>query len=244
MNYKLTLAYDGTAYHGWQRQKNGITVQEVLENALSEIFSEEIVVTGCSRTDAGVHAKIYVCNFKGETTIPTDKIPTVVNTHLPEDIRAYTCEEASNEFNARFHTVRKAYEYKILNREIADPLLKNYMWHYPISLDFEEMCKAAEIIQGKHDFAPFCAAGSSAKTTVRNLMHLSVKKDGDVLTVRAEADGFLYNMVRIIVGTLVYVGNGKLKSEEVAELMKKNDRRLMGITAPPQGLALVEVMYE
>ena len=244
MTYKLTIAYDGTNYHGWQRQKNGITVQEVLENVLCDVFGKEITVTGCSRTDAGVHAKIYVCSFIGESTIPPDKMPFVLNTMLPPDIRAYECETVHDGFNARFETVTKAYEYKIVNRSFQDPLLRNFAWHYPVSLDVKKMKKAAEIIKGKHDFASFCAAGSSVKTTVRNLTELSVRKDGDIITVRAAADGFLYNMVRIIVGTLVYVGNGKLNEDDIKELIEKKDRRLMGITAPPQGLALVEVNYE
>lgn len=244
MTYKLTISYDGTLYHGWQRQKNGITVQEVLENTLSQIFGKETAVTGCSRTDAGVHAKIYVCSFDGETTIPTGKIPFVLNTMLPQDIRAYECEEAREGFNARFETVTKAYEYKIVNRSFADPLLRNFAWHYPILLDVDKMKHAAGTIQGRHDFASFCAAGSSVKTTVRNLTELSVEKNGDIITIRAAADGFLYNMVRIIVGTLVYVGNGKLSEKDIEELIEKKDRRLMGITAPPQGLSLVEVNYE
>ncbi len=244
MNYKMTMAYDGTNYHGWQRQKNGITVQEVLEDVLSEMFGVETVVTGCSRTDAGVHARIYVCSFCGETTIPADKIPFVLNTKLPDDIRVYKCEEVSDDFNARFHTVTKAYEYKIVNRAFQNPLLRNFAWHYPIELDVEKMQKAAEIIKGKHDFASFCAAGSVVKSTVRNITELTVRKDGDIITVRAAADGFLYNMVRIIVGTLVYVGNGKLSENDIKDLIEKKDRREMGITAPPQGLSLVEVNYE
>ena len=244
MTYKMTLAYDGTQYHGWQRQKNGITIQEVIENSLGEILGKETTVTGCSRTDAGVHAKTYVCNFSGETTIPADKIPFVLNTMLPPDIRVYSCEIVHDNFNARFETITKAYEYKILNRSFADPLLRNYAWHYPVKLDVEKMKKAAKIIQGKHDFASFCAAGSSAKTTVRNLTELTLSQSGDIITIRAAADGFLYNMVRIIVGTLVYVGNGKLSENDIKELIEKKDRRLMGITAPPQGLSLVEVNYE
>jgi len=156
----------------------------------------------------------------------------------------YTCEEVKSDFNARFETVSKAYEYMIINKNFSNPLLRNFVWHYPIKLNIENMKKAAAIIQGKHDFASFCAAGSSAKTTVRNLMKLSVEEKDDIITIRAEADGFLYNMVRIIVGTLVYVGNGKLSFEDIRELIEKKDRRLMGITAPPQGLSLVEVNYE
>ncbi len=244
MMYKMTLSYDGTNYHGWQRQHNGITIQEVLENCLSNTFNCPITVTGCSRTDAGVHAKIYVCNFSGKTTIPADKIPFVLNTILPSDIRVYTCETVDNEFNARFKTISKSYEYKIVNRCFSDPLLRHFSWHYPIKLDIEKMKEAASIIQGKRDFAAFCAAGGSAKTTVRNLTELTVTEENDIITIRASADGFLYNMVRIIVGTLVYVGNGKLSVDDISQLLKKRDRRLMGVTAPPQGLSLVEVNYE
>lgn len=244
MTYKLTMAYDGTLYHGWQRQKNGITVQEVLEKAVSDMFGKETAITGCSRTDAGVHAKIYVCSFQGETSIPCEKIPFVLNTVLPPDIRAYKCEAMDENFNARFNTVTKAYEYKILNAPVADPLLRNFAWHYPVKLDVEKMKKAAQIIVGKHDFASFCAAGSKVKSTVRTVTELSVSVDGNLITVRAAADGFLYNMVRIIVGTLVYVGNGKLLVNEIEDLLHKKDRRLMGITAPPQGLSLVEVNYD
>lgn len=244
MTYKLTMAYDGTNYHGWQRQKNGITVQEIMEDIISDMFGKETVVTGCSRTDAGVHAKIYVCSFSGETSIPCDKIPFVLNTKLPPDIRAYRCEEQDDDFNARFKTVTKAYEYKILNAPVADPLLRNFTWHYPVKLDMEKMKIAAQKISGKHDFTSFCAAGSSVKSTVRTVTELSLKKEGNIITIRAAADGFLYNMVRIIVGTLVYVGNGKLSVDEIEELLHKKDRRLMGITAPPQGLSLVEVNYE
>lgn len=244
MTYKLTIAYDGTAYHGWQRQKNGITVQEVLEGIVSQIMGKETSVTGCSRTDAGVHAKIYVCSFDGESTIPYGKIPFVLNTMLPPDIRAYKCEAAPDGFNARFDTVTKAYEYKILNAPFADPLLRNFVWHYPVPLDVKKMQAAAEKIKGRHNFASFCAAGSCVRSTVRNLSELTVTKDKNVICIRAAADGFLYNMVRIIVGTLVYVGNGKLLQEDIEELIEKKDRRLLGITAPPQGLSLVEVNYE
>lgn len=244
MNYKLTLSYDGTDYHGWQRQHNAVTVQEILEDSLFRIFGSKITVTGCSRTDAGVHAKTYVCNFHGKTTIPVEKLHIVLNTMLPEDIRAYKCEEADEGFNARFDTVKKAYEYKILNSEVCDPLLRRFVWHYPIKLDFEKMLRASQIICGRHDFKSFCAAGSSAKTTVRNVMKLELDKNDNLIKMRIEADGFLYNMVRIIAGTLVYVGNGKLSTENVKEFLEKGDRRLMGITAPPQGLSLVEVSYE
>lgn len=243
MNLKLTLKYDGTQYHGWQRQPNGITVQEILEDALEKVMKKRIVVTGCSRTDAGVHAAMHVSNFKCETSIPVHKIPLVLNQFLPSDIRAVDCEVMDDDFNARYHTIEKTYRYRILNCEHNDPFLSRFVWHYPIKLDVEAMKKAAEHMVGEKDFTAFMASGSSAKTTVRNLKRVEVEKEGDLITITATANGFLYNMVRIIVGTLVYVGNGKLTSDEVARILAERDRTLGGVTAPPEGLRLEEVVY-
>jgi tRNA pseudouridine38-40 synthase len=243
MKLKLTIKYDGTNYHGWQRQQNGITVQEVLEGALSKIAKKSVSVTGCSRTDAGVHALMHVSSFELDTTIPTDKIPLVINMYLPSDIRAVKCEKVDDDFNARYNTVEKTYRYRILNAEHNDPFLTRYVWHYPIKLNLDEMKRAAEYMVGKKDFTAFMASGSKVKTTVRNLKRVDVEKQGDLITITATADGFLYNMVRIIVGTLVYVGNGKLRAEEVKTIIDEKDRRLGGITAPPEGLRLEEVVY-
>ncbi|MGN1098162.1 MAG: tRNA pseudouridine(38-40) synthase TruA [Clostridia bacterium] len=242
--YKLTIMYDGTAYHGWQRQQNGITVQEIMEDTVSRIMSKETAIVGCSRTDAGVHARMYVCSFFADTTIPADKLPFVLNTMLPPDIRAVGCELACEDFNARFDAVKKTYKYQIWNTSFGDPFLRNYAWHYPVKLDFEAMEKACGIIRGEKDFRCFMAAGSVVKNTVRNLSELRAEKDGELITVTASANGFLYNMVRIIVGTLVYIGNGKLKLDELEGLIREGDRRKMGITAPPQGLRLYEVLYD
>ncbi|MBR5535352.1 MAG: tRNA pseudouridine(38-40) synthase TruA [Clostridia bacterium] len=243
MNLKLTLKYDGTEYHGWQRQPNGITIQEILEDALEKVMKKKITVTGCSRTDAGVHALMHVSNFKCETSIPVHKIPLVLNQQLPEDIRAVDCTLEEDGFNARYHTKEKTYRYRILNCEHNDPFLSRFVWHYPIKLDVDAMKKAAESMVGEKDFTAFMASGSSAKTTVRNLKRVEVEKDGNLITITATANGFLYNMVRIIVGTLVYVGNGKLTVDEVARILEEKDRTLGGVTAPPQGLRLEEVVY-
>ncbi len=243
MNLKLTIKYDGTNYHGWQVQPNGITVQEVLEKTLSAMADEKVSVTGCSRTDAGVHAKMHVSNFKMNTTIPVNKLPLVLNQKLPSDIRAVDCVEVDDTFNARFNTKEKTYRYRILNTAHNDPFLSRYVWHYPISLDLEKMQEAASYMVGEKDFVAFMASGSSAKTTVRNLKKVEVVKEGDLFTITATANGFLYNMVRIIVGTLVYVGNGKLTPKEVKHILESGDRRLGGVTAPPQGLILEEVVY-
>lgn len=243
MNLKLTIKYDGTEYHGWQRQPNGITVQQVLEETLEKVLKTKVVVTGCSRTDAGVHAKMHVSSFRAETSIPVNKLPLVLNQFLPPDIRAAACEIVPDDFNARYHTKEKTYRYRILNCEHNDPFLSRFVWHYPIELDVEKMKKAAEYMVGEKDFTAFMASGSSAKTTIRNLKRVEVEKEGDVITISATANGFLYNMVRIIVGTLVYVGNGKLTQEEVKTILEEKDRRLGGVTAPPQGLMLEEVVY-
>lgn len=243
MNLKLTLKYDGTEYHGWQRQPNGITVQEILEDTLEKVMKKKIVVTGCSRTDAGVHAAMHVSNFKCDTSIPVHKVPLVLNQFLPKDIRAVCCEEVGEDFNARYHTVEKTYRYRILNSEHNDPFMSRFVWHYPILLDVEKMKLAASYMVGEKDFTAFMASGSSAKTTVRNLKRVEVEKEGDLITVTTTANGFLYNMVRIIVGTLVYVGNGKLSAGEVKKILEEKDRRLGGVTAPPEGLRLEEVVY-
>lgn len=244
MNYKLTISYDGTNYHGWQFQENGITVQEVMENAVSRLLDKKTAVIGCSRTDAGVHAKRYVCNFHGKSAVPADKIPIVMNMYLPPDIRVYNCEEADESFNSRFNALSKTYEYKILNSSVSEPLNRLYTWHFPQRMDVLKMQEASELIKGEKDFSSFCAAGSKVKSKVRNLSGLSVLRESDIITVRATANGFLYNMVRIITGTLVYVGIGKIKVEELPSLIENRDRRLLGITAPPCGLMLTEVMYE
>lgn len=243
MNLKLTIKYDGTEYHGWQRQPNALTVQEVLEDVLKKVMKEDIVVTGCSRTDAGVHAKMHVSNFQSNTTIPVGKIPLVLNQFLPRDIRAADCTVEEDNFNARYCTVEKTYRYRILNAEHNDPFLSRFVWHYPIKLDIDKMKTAAGYMVGEKDFTAFMASGSSAKTTVRNLKRVEVEKEGDLITITATANGFLYNMVRIIVGTLVYVGNGKLTADEVKTILEEKDRRLGGVTAPPQGLILEEVVY-
>lgn len=243
MNLKLTIKYDGTNYHGWQVQPNGITVQEVIESALSEIAKKKITVTGCSRTDAGVHAAMHVSSFKFDSSIPVHKLALILNQKLPKDIRAVECTEVDDSFNARFDTKEKTYRYRILNAPHNDPFLSRYVWHYPIELNVLKMQKAAACMVGKRDFTAFMASGSNIKTTVRNLKRVDVQKEGDLITITATADGFLYNMVRIIAGTLVYVGNGKLDADEVGRIIEEKDRRLGGVTAPPEGLMLEEVVY-
>jgi len=245
-NIAMRITFDGSRYHGWQYQKNGISVQQTMEEALSALTGEEIKVTGCSRTDAGVHALDYVLNFKTDTTIPAEKLPYAVNYSLNNDITVLEAWEEADDFNARFSAQGKRYEYKIWNGKMRNPFYVGYSWYFPYKLDRENMKKAAEFFVGKHDFSAFMAAGGSQKTTVRTIRDCSVTESdesAELITVAVEADAFLYNMVRIITGTIAEVGLGKIKLEEIPGIIESGDRRRGGITAPPQGLFLKKVFY-
>ncbi len=242
-NIAVRLMYDGSAYHGWQYQKNGITVQEVIENALSKITGEKIKVTGSSRTDAGVHALDYVFNFKSDTNIPLDKLPYALNYELNDDIVAVSAWEAEEDFNARFSSKGKKYIYRIWNFRMRNPFYVGYSWYLPYNLDREKMQKAAEYFVGTYDFSAFMAAGGSQKTTVRTIRECKVEIENDLITVTVSADAFLYNMVRIITGTIVECGMGKIQPEDIPGIIESGDRRKSGLTAPPEGLFLKEVYY-
>ena len=241
-NIAMRIKYDGSAYHGWQYQLNGLTVQETVENALSEACGERIRVTGCSRTDAGVHALDYVLNFRSETKIPVEKLPYALNYRLGDDITATEAWEVPEDFSARFSAKGKRYVYLIRNDVFRDPFMNRYSWHFPYELDFESMRRAAEHFVGTHDFKGFMAGGGQQKTTVRTVRLCSAEKRDSIIKVTVEADAFLYNMVRIIVGTLVYVGCGKIKEGDVPAIIESGDRKMGGITAPPQGLFLEKVL--
>lgn len=243
MNIKLKLQYDGTAYHGWQIQKNDITVQETVKKAIEKITGENVVLTGCGRTDTGVHAENYVCNFHTNSTVPVDRFPYALNTCLPDDIVCFGAEEVSEDFHANSSAVKKRYIYKILNREFPDAVLCRYAWHYKYPLDIEKMRTAAKAFIGEHDFIGFASSGFSVKTTVREIYSLDVSREGDIVTIDVTGNGFLYNMVRIIAGTLVFAGGGKINPSDMADIIASKDRNRAGITAPPQGLCLKEVYY-
>lgn len=243
-NIRLWLRFDGTDFHGYQIQKNGVSVQEVIEEAIHTITGEKVSLIGCSRTDAGVHAKMYCANFSSDTRIPMDKLPLALNTALPFSVRVYKAETVKDTFHATFSAVEKTYEYHIDTGKIMDPFETRYTWYFTYDIDVAAMERAAEKLIGTHDFSAFMAVGGQTKTTVRTIRKLTVKKDGDKITVRVTADGFLYNMVRIIVGTLVYCGIGKLTEQDVERLLIEKDRKEAGITAPPQGLFLVSVVYD
>jgi tRNA pseudouridine38-40 synthase len=243
-NIALRLKYDGSAYHGWQVQKNDITVAETLDTALSKVCGHPVRTVGCGRTDAGVHALRYCANFRTDSRIPIDRIPLAVNTRLPGDIAVCMATEADESFNAISSCIKKEYIYKILNSNIRDPFLEKRVCFYPQQLDMSRMSAAAKAFEGTHDFKAVRSLGTETKTTVRTVHWCRAEKEGDVITISICANGFLYNMCRAMVGTMVYASYGKLEPEEIPELLEIGDRRLTGPTMPPQGLYLNRVWYD
>lgn len=241
---KLTVAYDGTDYCGWQIQKNGITVEEVLNRALSRLTGEEITVVGASRTDAGVHARGNVAVFDTDTRIPAERIVYAVNALLPEDVVVVRSEEVPAGWHPRKCVSVKTYEYRILNKEFPDPVRRRDTYFVSFSLDIERMRRAAEYLKGEHDFKSFCSAQTAVETTVRTIYDLDIKREGEIITIRVRGNGFLYNMVRIIAGTLAGVGRGYFEPEDMERMLEAKDRTQAGVTAPPQGLTLVGIEYE
>ncbi len=243
-NIALRLRYDGSRYHGWQVQKNAITVAQTMEEALAKVCGERVKLTGCGRTDAGVHALRYCANFRSDCTVPVDRMPLAVNSRLPDDIAVVDAVEVPDDFNAIGSCVKKEYVYKILNSRIPDPFLADRVCFYPQRLDISLMQAAARAFEGTHDFKAVRSEGTQTKTTVRTVYWCRAEKDGDLITVSICANGFLYNMCRAMVGTMVYASYGKLIPEEIPALLEKRDRRLTGPTMPPQGLYLNRVWYD
>ena len=241
---KLIVVYDGTNYSGWQLQKNAITIEQKLNEALTDLLGEEIVVTGASRTDAGVHSLGNVCVFDTNSRIPAEKISFALNTRLPEDIVVQNSCEVEADFHPRAGKSRKTYEYRVLNREFRDPTrrLNTYFYHY--SLDVEAMNQAASYLEGEHDFKSFCSVHAQVESTVRTIYRCTVEKEEDVIRIRVTGNGFLYNMVRIIAGTLIEVGAGKRAPEEILTMLEKTDRCSAGPTAPACGLTMIGIEYE
>jgi tRNA pseudouridine38-40 synthase len=243
-NIALRLSYDGSHYHGWQTQKEDVTVQETMEQAVEKIVKHPVHITGCGRTDAGVHAMRYCANFRTDCAIPIDRIPLAINSRLPDDIAVSAAVEAPEDFNAIGSCIQKEYIYKIHNSRIRDPFLDCRACFYPNRLDIDRMARAAQAFVGTHDFAAVRSVGTETKTTVRTIYWCNVQKQDDLITVAVCANGFLYNMVRAIVGTLVYASYGKLEPEDIPRLLELGDRRLTGPTMPPQGLYMHRVWYE
>lgn len=241
---KLVVAYDGTNYCGWQIQPNGVTIEQKLNEALTQLLGEDIKVTGASRTDAGVHSLGNVCVFETSSRMPAEKISFALNQRLPEDIVVQSSCEVDERFHPRFSKSKKTYEYRILNRKMRMPTrrLDTYFFHY--KLDVAAMQKAAGYLVGEHDFKSFCAANAQSETTIRTIYSCEVSKKEDIITIRVTGNGFLYNMVRIIAGTLIKVGNGDYKPEDMKEILDACDRSKAGPTAPAHGLTMIGLEYE
>lgn len=244
MRVCLIVAYDGTEYHGWQVQPGAVTVEGVLNEKLTELLREDIHVIGASRTDAGVHSLGNMAVFDTDSRIPAEKISYALNRRLPEDIVVQSSAEVPADFHPRHCASRKTYEYRILNRSFRDPTRRRdtCFYHYP--LDVEQMQKAAEILVGEHDFKSFCSVHAVVDTTVRTIYDVTVKKENDEIRIRVTGSGFLYNMVRIITGTLIQVGSGAIPPEQMREILEKKDRSAAGPTAPACGLTMIGIEIE
>ena len=240
---KLVVAYDGTAYCGWQLQPNGVTIEEVLNRTLSELLKEQVMVIGASRTDSGVHAMGNVAVFDTESRIPGDKICFALNQRLPEDIRIQKSEEVAADWHPRYCESRKTYEYRIYRGEFPMPVKRLYSYFTYRPLNVEKMKKAAKHLEGEHDFKSFCQTGAQVESTVRTVYSVDVEEQGADLVIRVCGNGFLYNMVRIIAGTLMEVGQGKRTPESMAEILEAKNRSAAGPTAPPCGLTLVKYEF-
>lgn len=241
---KLTVAYDGTRYSGWQVQQNAITIEGVLNKALSKLTGEEIAVIGASRTDAGVHAMGNIAVFDTESTIPGERFLYVLNQKMPEDIVIVASEEVPLDWHPRHQDTLKTYEYRILNTKLPDPTRRLYTYFVSFDLDTTLMRKGAAYLVGEHDFVGFCSVKTNAKTTVRTITDLQVLQKEDEIIIRVTGNGFLYNMVRIIAGVLIRVGRGYYPPEKILALLEGKERTGEAVTAPPQGLCLMEIQYE
>lgn len=243
-NYLLQLSFDGTQYHGWQLQESDRTVQGEIELAIGRIFGNSSRVSGCSRTDAGVHAENFICNFHAEKEMDPFKMRAALNFYLPDDIVVKDCRIVPEDFHARFSCIGKEYIYRIWNGRVRNPFLNAQALHINYPLDEALMDRAAKFYVGEHDFSAFCASGSSAHTTVRTVTDASVTREGDMVLFHVSANGFLYNMVRIMAGTLIYISNGKISIGDLPAIVDGGARKAAGYTVPAHGLYLNRVFYE
>ena len=242
-NIKLTIEYDGKDFNGWQKQPNKLNIQGEIERAIKEITGEEVDLTASGRTDAGVHSLGQIANFKTNSNIPVDKFPIALNTKLKRSIRILDAEEVDDRFHSRYNCKQKTYRYVINNSENGTAIYRNLEYNYSQKLDVEKMNEAAKYFLGEHDFKGFKASGTSSKSSVRTIYEAKVYKEINKVIIELTVNGFLYNMVRIISGTLLDVGIGKINPEEIKEIIKSQDRERAGKTLPPQGLYLVKVEY-
>ena len=242
-NIKLTIRYDGTRYSGWQSQKNGRAIQDVIQDTIKTITDERVSVIGSGRTDAGVHAEAQIANFRTRSRLPLKNIRMALNSRLPKDIAITHIEEAGPGFNAQKSAKSKLYRYTIMNNDYMDPLVRHFAAKSFYRLNLDLMRKAASYLIGRHDFRSFRAADGKEKNSVRTVKNIKIEKSGDLVYIYIEANGFLYNMARNIVGTLIEVGRGKFKAVDVKKILLKRDRRLSGPTMPAKGLCMVAVKY-
>lgn len=242
----FTIGYDGSNFSGWQGQKDEsiLTAQGAFEKACSEFFKQSVKCVGASRTDKGVHARGQRATIVVDTSVPVERMPIALNCFLSDEVVVTAAEEVSSDFHCRYCAKKKTYEYKILNDLFRNPVLRNYTEFIKEELDILKMEEACKAFIGRQNFKSFCATGSSVKTTTRTIFDLGVTKTDNIITMRISGDGFLYNMIRIIAGTLIYVGLGKIKPEEIPYIIESRDRTKAGKTAGPQGLTLINIDYE
>ncbi|MBQ3000473.1 MAG: tRNA pseudouridine(38-40) synthase TruA [Oscillospiraceae bacterium] len=243
-NIALFLTYLGTNFHGWQMQKDLPTVQETMEKAICKVVGHPVHVTGCGRTDAGVHARCYVANFKTASTIPVDRLPYALNTHLPADVVVTKAFDVHENFNAIGSCAKKEYTYQIYNSRVRDPFYVNRAWFYPRHLNEEIMQRAADQFVGEHDFAAVRSVGTDVRSTVRTVYYYNVERCGDMLLLKVCANGFLYNMARAMAGTIVYAAEGKFPPEEIGRILKEGNRTAAGPTVPAGGLYMTHLWYD
>jgi len=242
-NLLLTITYDGSHYHGWQVQKNALTIQEVFQNAVEKVFLSRLDVIGCSRTDSGVHANMYCVSIRTDMNISDDGVILALNSNLPDDIAVIQCREVNDDFHPRYSCKSKEYIYKIYNGKIRNPFYSKYALHYRYKIDAAYLNEECKAFIGTFDYSAFCSTGTDVEDTVRTVKNAEVWREGDMVYFKVEADGFLYNMVRIMAGTLLFIAQGKIKSGELAGIIQSKDRTRAGRTAPPQGLYLNKINY-
>lgn len=242
-NLLLTLRYNGTTFHGWQVQPNGATVQQELCNAFKKLSGNDENIIGCSRTDAGVHANMFCCNVRTECNVATEKIPDALNFYLPPEIAVYDCKDVGFDFHARYDCKGKEYVYLIYNGKYRNPFYENKAMFYPYEIDAEMLDGEAKAFIGIHDFSAFCSSGTDIEDKVREIYDCYVTRNGDLIEIRVSGNGFLYNMVRIIVGTLLDIQKGKIEKGSIPEILESRNREKAGVTAEPHGLYLNKVFY-
>ena len=242
-NLLFKASFDGASFHGWQQQLNARSVQETVKNAVFSLTGEKVSVTGCSRTDAGVHAKEYYFNFKTESTIPEENFVPALLTKLPPDVAVTECKRVKDDFNARFDCIKKEYEYVIANSAVLSPFMYKRAYWYKFPLNEKLLDEAAKEYTGTYDFSAFCASGAQVKSKVRTVYSSSVRREGDNVIFSVCGDGFLYNMVRIMAGTLIAVNEKKIGVADIKPIIESKDRLRSGVTLPPDGLYLNRVYY-